>query len=311
MAHKARAWFTIACLLAFSSAQASININVEAVEKTVVFLYAADPTGAAVDSNKPIGTAFFVEIPLKSEPHRSYRVLVTARHMLDPVWAKCPTANPTVVYARLNKKGYKPGSGEVGVRIDLIREGHPLWRHHSDESVDAAVIPLLAPKDYDDFDTASVPMEYFPTDEEIARESIGDPAMSAGLLPSLTGKSRNYPIFKFGQISNIPSEVVETHCIKDGPSFPVKVWLIAANLVPGNSGSPLFHVPLGGGGVSLGGTRPMLLGVQSISFIGADIAGMTPIKYVYDILQDIGFPDANFHRGPPPPAPPSPPAKSP
>jgi hypothetical protein len=225
MAHKARAWLTIACLLVFSSAQASININVEAVEKTVVFLYAADPGGTAVDSNRPIGTAFFVAIPLKSDPHRSYRVLVTARHMLDPVWAKCPTANPTVVYARLNKKDYKPDLGKAGVdfvRIDLVKEGQPLWRHHSDENVDAAVIPLLDPKVYDDFDTAAVSMEFFPTDEEIARESIGDPAMSAGLLPGLTGKSRNYPIFKFGQVSNIPSEVVETHCTKDGPSFPVK-----------------------------------------------------------------------------------------
>jgi hypothetical protein len=54
----------------------------------------------------------------------------------------------------------------------------------------------------------------------------------------------------------------------------------------------------------------MLLGVQSISFLGADVAGMTPIKYVYDVLQDIGFPDADFHRGPPSPAPPpGPPAK--
>jgi hypothetical protein len=311
MAHKAWAWLTVAFLLFFSSAQASININVDAVERSVVFLYAADATGA-VDSNKPIGTAFFVEIPLISDSKRGYRVLVTARHMVDPVWAKCPTPNPITVYARLNKKDYKPDSNVSGidfVKIDLVKDGKPLWHRHSDENVDAAVIEISAPSIYDSFDTTAVPIGYFPTDAEISSESIGDPAMSAGLLPGLTGKSRNYPIFKFGQISNIPGEVVETHCGAGAPVFPVKVWLVAANLVAGNSGSPIFHVPLGGGGVSMGGTRPMLIGVQSITFGGADVAGMTPVKYVYEILQNIGFPDVDLRRGPLPPTPPSPAAK--
>jgi hypothetical protein len=64
-------------------------------------------------------------------------------------------------------------------------------------------------------------------------------------MPSLPGKSRNYPIFKFGQISNIAAEDVETHCAPASPAFSASIWLIAANLVPGNSGSPIFHVPLG------------------------------------------------------------------
>ena len=121
----------------------------------------------------------------------------------------------------------------------------------------------------------------------------------AGLLPGLQGNSRNYPIFKFGQISSIPSEDVETHCGTGKPGFFVKVWLLAANLVPGNSGSPIFHVPLGGNGLSFGGTRPMLLGVQSISYVGADIAGMTPSNFVYDILQTMGLGDVDFRRDPP------------
>jgi hypothetical protein len=36
-------------------AQATININVDAVQKSVVFLYAANAQGA-VDKNRPIGT---------------------------------------------------------------------------------------------------------------------------------------------------------------------------------------------------------------------------------------------------------------
>jgi len=105
MARNARFWLATVCLLLVSSAQASININVKAVEKTVVFLYAADSSGTAVDGNRPIGTGFLVEIPLLSDAKRSYRVLVTARHIVDTVWAKCPMLiNPSAIYARLNKK---------------------------------------------------------------------------------------------------------------------------------------------------------------------------------------------------------------
>jgi hypothetical protein len=242
--------------------KASININVDAVQKSVIFLYAADPTGA-VDKTKPIATGFFVEIPLTSDPRRAYRVIVTARHIVDPIWAKCPQTNPVMIYARLNKNSYKPGIDESGIDfipIKLSDQGRTTWNHHADNDIDAAVILPTSQINYDLFDTAAVPVSLFPTEEELAFQSIGDPVMSAGLMPGLTGNTRNYPIFKFGQISNIPPEDIETHCTPQQPSFLVKVWLIAANLVPGNSGSPIFHVPLGGSGVSFGGTRPMLLG---------------------------------------------------
>jgi len=282
--------------------QATININVDAVQKSVVFLYAADAQGA-VDRNRPIGTGFLVGIPLKSDAKRLYAVLVTARHMFDPTWAKCGVANPNVIYMRLNKKSYTPNSSDSGfdfVPVQLVEQSTPLWLHHTEDDIDVAVMSL--PKDLgQEFDLVLLPVEFFPTDAELAAQSIGDPVISAGLMPALPGIRRNYPIFKFGQISNIPSEEVETRCTPQQPTFFVKVWLIAANLIPGNSGSPIFHVPLGGFGVSIGGTRAMLIGVQSMSFGGAGIAGMTPINFVYEILQRMSFPDADLHRGPQPP----------
>jgi len=280
-------------------AQATININVDAVQKSVVFLYAADAQGG-VDRNRPIGTGFLVGIPLKTDPKHSYAVLVTARHIADPTWAKCAVANPSIIYMRLNKKSYTPTSSDSGfdfVPIQLVEQGTAMWSRHTMDDIDAVVAPL--PKDLgQEFDLVLIPVEFFPTEAELAAQSIGDPVMSAGLMPALPGIRRNYPIFKFGQISNIPSEDVETRCTPQQPTFFVKVWLIAANLVPGNSGSPIFHVPLGGSGVTIGGTRPMLLGVQSMSFGGADIAGMTPINFVYEILQRMQLPDADLHRGP-------------
>lgn len=261
-----------------------------------MFLYAADASGN-VDTSKPIGTAFWVEVPLKSDPKRCYRFLVTARHMVDPAWAGCERPNPDTIYARVNKKNYKPDQKEAGVdfiRLTLTEKGKLSWEHSIDDHIDAAVLQMKS--DIGTFDITGIPISLFPTSQELTAQSIGDPIISAGLMPGLTGTSRNLAIFKFGQISNIPQENVETACGPNRPRFLVKVWLVAANLVPGNSGSPMLHVPPGSNGVSFGG-RPMLLGIQSISFQGADVAGMTPISYVYDIFVGLKLNDANLDRG--------------
>jgi hypothetical protein len=90
-------WLTLGGALSLSlPTSATINIDTNAVQKSVVFLYAADAQGN-VDRNKPSGTGFLVSVPLKSDHTRSYVVLVTARHMVDPSWAKCPASNPTVI----------------------------------------------------------------------------------------------------------------------------------------------------------------------------------------------------------------------
>ena len=82
-------------LLLTIRATAGININVEAVKKLVVFLYGAD-TSENLDATKSLGTGFLVEVPLLSHPERSYILLVTARHIVDPQWAHCSSVNPPV-----------------------------------------------------------------------------------------------------------------------------------------------------------------------------------------------------------------------
>lgn len=285
-------------LIAESLGQA-INIRIDAVEKSVVFLYGATADGD-FDSSQPLGTGFFVEVPLLSNPKRAYRFLVTARHIVDPQWAHCPNSNPSVIYARLNRKQYDPTKNESGtgqVPLALVEQGKPNWLKHPDDEVDAAVLLLNAPQ-FENYDIASVPLALFPTPEEQERTGIAASVVSAGLIPTFTGKNRNYPFFKFGQISSKPAESVEAaRCTTETPVIPEKVWFIAANLVPGNSGSPIFFVPPGGYGLSFGGGRVLLLGVQSLSIIPFDIAGMTPSQFVYEIIEAAKPPDADLHRG--------------
>jgi hypothetical protein len=311
-----KAWFApllyqvVAVIFAVSNSNAAININTDTVQKSVVFLYSSDPTGA-VDKSKPVGTGFIVQVPLISDPSRSYTFLVTARHIVDPEWAKCPVSDPSIIFGRVNYKNYDPSGGSTAVTyipITLIGQDGRTWFHNKMDDIDGAVVPITIPDlDEPSLDMSAISVSEFPTDEETKSANVGDSIVSAGLLPAVAGLSRNYPIFKFGQISNIPNEDVATGCAPQTPPFLVKVWLVAINLVSGNSGSPIFDIPFGAGGISFGRTRPILLGVQSTSFSGADIAGMTPARFIFEIFEDMNMPDANLRRGPPPaPAPPAP-----
>ena len=67
----------------------------------------------------------------------------------------------------------------------------------------------------------------------------------------------------------------------------------------GNSGSPIFAIPAGGAGILFGGGRAMLVGVQSMSIFLADVAGMTPANYIFDVVEKLGLSDANLKRGEP------------
>ena len=286
-------------LLLTTRAMAGININVEAIRKSVVFLYGTDKDGN-VDLTKPLGTGFLVRVPLQSHPEQSYFLLVTARHIVDPEWAHCSSVNPSAIYVRLNKKEFDPAkdqSGTTELRMLLVRDNRRLWVTGSDDQVDAAIIPLTGSV-VSAYDINAVPIQLFPTPEETKTFVVGDPIVSAGLIPGASGKKRNYPFFKFGNISSIPDENAEASCVTGGQTVSEHVWFIAANLVPGNSGSPIFFAPFGGGGITVGiGSRPMLLGVQSLSFIPFDIAGMTPIEYVYQAIADMKLGDADLRRG--------------
>lgn len=257
------------------------EINMEAVRRSVVFLYAADASGQIV----PAGTGFIVEIPSKSHVGQAYKLLVTARHIVDPEWAGCPIQGAPKLFMRVNKKNFDPTKDEVGtVDLDLagnIRQGNP-WVVNPDSEVDAAVATLDGSV-LDKYDVGAVLMSDFPTAEEIKTFNVKDEVVSAGLLPGASGKKHNYPISKFGHLSSLPAESVDAKlCGEQAAPRSLKVWIVAASLVPGNSGSPIFFSPQ-----MLSSRRAVLLGVQSIALLPWDVAGMTPIQYVYEIIESM------------------------
>ena len=231
-------------------------------------------------------------------------MLVTARHIVNPEWAHCPGPDPPRIFARFNKKNYDPKKDDAGtldLLLSLEQDGKKLWTAHRDGEVDAAILPLFI--SLDSYDYEAVPVWLLPTPNEQELLTIGSPVVSAGLIPGVSGKKRNYPFFKFGHISSKPAEPVEANCIP-GVSKTEKAWFIAANLVPGNSGSPIFFIPptipLGAGGSLFASPpvgRPLLIGVQSLSFLAYDVAGMTPSQFVYEMIEGMKLPDADLRRG--------------
>ena len=262
-----------------SPLSAANKVDIRRVQKSVVFLYAGNGIGE-VDKTKPLGTGFIVELPEQVSGSGVRRVIVTARHIVDPEWAKCGTGNPGEIFARSNRNT-ENGGGVDFFAIPLDQQNHP-WLRSSNEEADVAVVQMDH-IDTSQFDLSSIKTSEFPTADEENDLGIGDPVVSAGLLPDLPGVMRNYPIFKFGRISSIPAESIETQCNARSPKLFLNVWLIAVNLVSGNSGAPIFYMPITAETAPTN-ARAVLIGIQSISFFGAGIAGMTPIKYVSEIL---------------------------
>jgi hypothetical protein len=166
-----------------------------------------------------------------------------------------------------------------------------------DERVDAVVL-VLDPTTYPGLIDRAISVSSFASVDEQKFMGVGDQITSAGLVPGKSGENRNYPFFKFGHISTVPEEGTFIACEPSMPALRLeRVWFIAANLVPGNSGSPIYYLPFGGNGSSFGG-RPALLGVQSSSIVEADLAGMTPVEDVFKIIENhFAAQGADLYRG--------------
>jgi hypothetical protein len=199
---------------------------------------------------------------------------------------------------RLNKLKFDPSSDNEGtdyIPIAVNSIGKNLTAHTNiDPSVDAAVVTLNSQViNSQTYDISLPTLDNFATPDELKTIDSGVEVLSAGMLPVFPGVRRNYPIFKFGHISAIPKERIQISCGNGREPLRLWLWFVAANLVAGNSGSPFITVPR-----QFSGVRASIIGLQSYSFNGSDVSGMTPVQYIYEIIEQIGLPDADLTRGP-------------
>jgi hypothetical protein len=281
-------------------AHAVTSLNVSVVTKSVVFFFASDPTGN-VNKEELVATGFLVLVPNRSGGD-AYPLLVTARHVVDPVWAGCESVNPVRLFIRVNNMHYDPNSDPTGVSylpIDLIANGSATWHKSDDENVDVAVLKAPSELLSGEYDIKFLNFRNFGGLDEIGRIGIGSQTASAGLVPLLEGKKRNNPVFHFGRIASIPEETAGFVCKQGSPPRPLRVWWLATTLVPGTSGSPIFFDPLfpPGADITAGEPRGMIIGLQSLTLKDADLAGMTPAKYIIDVIVKSVGGDADIGLG--------------
>ena len=265
--------------------QYPFRVDFNSLRRSVVFIHKVDSTGRV----QHFGTGFLLSLPSKSQPNREYRVLVTARHMVDPSWLHCPGQDENIVVV-FNKAGYDPKSGEPGT-IEKPFVG--FWHYPHDDSVDIAV-GVFGNDSYPStgIDNDGFPVFELPSPQELSKVGTGSLVVSAGLLQGASGAKHNYPIFKFGYVSSIIDEKVGVNCCPD-PGCDSRLettWMIAASLVGGNSGSPIIYSPP----PFDANQREFLLGIESMSFTPSDVAGMAPVQYLIDMLPDLGLPDIDL-----------------
>jgi hypothetical protein len=282
------AFLTLSMCPSGASGQSPFKIDLDVVRKSVVFLHKIDAQGNLQEA----GTGFLLSVPVKSNPNLGYYLLVTARHIVDPEWMHCP-AIPGSLVAILNKKAFDSKKDETGViKIPLA----PLWMVPDDDSADVAVT-ILNPTmiDWPNIENEPISIKDLPAPDELKEINTGAQIVSAGLLLGASGTQRNYPIFKFGYVSSIPGEKIPTQCCPTCSMRTETEWMIAASLVPGNSGSPIIYIPAGPPGLSLRRERAFLVGVQSSSFLGSDVAGMTPITFLLDAVRKLNLGDSDLN----------------
>ena len=177
----------------------------------------------ARDSSVPrfLGSAFIVA--LKGSLGNAYLHLVTAKHVADALHLGA------YVLGMNGKSGKK-------IFVKCTPEHAKWWYHPTDpESVDVAVT-LFGSEDIDQFDFEWIPEEMFATEKRIEEYSIGlgDEVVVSGLFTRFSGRTKNFPIVRSGNIAMMPTEPIPT---KTGT---MEAYLVEGRSIGGLSGSAVF-----------------------------------------------------------------------
>lgn len=193
------------------------------VQKCVVFLGRKEPTASGVLQTSYGGTAFFVGVSTKI--HGAQIIyLVTAAHVARQI-------NDGEFCIRCNTLDGKSKEYWLDAGTDVT-----WWYHPDDPTVDVAVLPWAPPAEVD---FKYIPESMFLNPEKMLSKGIGvgDEAYVTGLFSFVTGKKRNLPVVRTGNLSMVPSErVPNRRWHKDG----LEAYLIELRSISGISGSPVF-----------------------------------------------------------------------
>lgn len=215
-------------LLIVLSNTVNSTIMPDDIEKSIIFIF-TEINGEMM----PLGTGFFTAV-FDSINDKSifFPYLVTAKHvLLDSKKNFFKT-----FYLRLNTID---GHCEY-VYASMSDSSNSFIKTHHDPIVDIVVLPVA------ELDHQKYQIKYIPVDWILTREAIlelpvseGDEVFFLGLLAHFYGQSRNYPVYRFGNVSLISQEKIPWRTTNVTEMH--ELLLIESHSIGGNSGSPVFH----------------------------------------------------------------------
>jgi hypothetical protein len=177
------------------------------------------------DVFRPRATGFVMSV---AQGGYIFFYVVTAQHCIGRLYEKGDNGRTPEVFISVNRKVGSP---------TLIRAQYSDWFHHPDPDppIDVAVLLVGLDERVHDFTYGS--FETFGVTDTMIKENeicVGDEVFVVGLFRNHSGRQRNIPIVRIGNIAAMPEEPVST---KLGP---MDAYLIEARSIGGLSGSPVF-----------------------------------------------------------------------
>jgi len=176
-------------------------------------------------TNRFVGSAFWLGRDIAGQARTAETYLVTARHVIDGI--------------------RRTGLEECWIRVNFL-DGSAKWArtnvadwfvHPTDPSLDIAILLGGIP---DGADHLVVPYSFRMTPEKAKQNGIaaGDEVFVVGLFSHHYGEQRNIPIVRIGNLATTDEERVNTSAFGK-----MDAYLIEARSLGGLSGSPVFLNP--------------------------------------------------------------------
>jgi hypothetical protein len=249
------------------------------IPNSVLFLYASAPLPG--EAARRIATGFILSLP--GESLGTSKFLVTARHVVDPEWARCGSQNPKNITIRLNRRAGGVSYRTIALERDHLRQ----FVTSADEETDLALIPLGREDlpDLDEFKVADTPLDTLPTEHELSRMHEAQQIATVGVAqPKLAGLM-DLPISESGMIvSAANGALVPVRCAVESPAKSIRMLLIEADVGRGLSGAPVYAAfSRGPHHVS----TPLLVGIQTVVWPDRGEAGITPVAALLEMVEEM------------------------
>lgn len=172
-----------------------------------------------IQCNNTIGTVFIMGEPSLDDPDKLFFVLITAAHVLEGMKSDMAT-----LHLRKEERGKFT---RLEYKVQIRKEGNPLWIRHPD--VDVAAMRVMLPKDADVY---LIPTTFIGNDKILEEFQVhpGDQLFVLGFPYGAEANEAGFPILRSGLIASYPLT----------PTERTKTFLLDFEVFSGNSGSPVL-----------------------------------------------------------------------